>query len=233
MKMKALFNVAAALMLCAAVQAQNDVTKFLGIPVDGSKSEMISKLKAKGFTDDPYLTGGLVGEFNGVDVNVYVVTNKDKVWRIMVCDKTPIDETGIRIRFNTLCQQFLNNDNYMPASTSPSAYTLPAGENISYEMSVNKKRYEAVFWQMPADTATVNAEHVKETRAIINSKYTEEQLANPTDEIVNDVISISYAVMAEKYSVKSVWFTISDYAGQYYITMYYDNEYNKANGEDL
>ena len=29
--------------------AQSDITKFLGIPVDGSKSEMIRQLKDKGF----------------------------------------------------------------------------------------------------------------------------------------------------------------------------------------
>lgn len=32
---------------------------------------------------------------------------------------------------------------------------------------------------------------------------------------------------------KSVWFMISKYLGMYYITMFYDNEYNRANGEDL
>lgn len=32
---------------------------------------------------------------------------------------------------------------------------------------------------------------------------------------------------------KPVWFMISESYGEYYITMYYDNEYNKANGEDL
>jgi hypothetical protein len=32
---------------------------------------------------------------------------------------------------------------------------------------------------------------------------------------------------------KSVWFRISEYYGKYYIVMYYDNEYNHANGEDL
>jgi hypothetical protein len=32
---------------------------------------------------------------------------------------------------------------------------------------------------------------------------------------------------------KSVWFMISGGYGKYYITMLYDNEYNKANGKDL
>ena len=32
---------------------------------------------------------------------------------------------------------------------------------------------------------------------------------------------------------KSVWFMISESYGKYYIIMFYDNEYNRANGEEL
>ena len=32
---------------------------------------------------------------------------------------------------------------------------------------------------------------------------------------------------------KSVWFRINEMDGGYYINMFYDNEYNRANGEDL
>lgn len=32
---------------------------------------------------------------------------------------------------------------------------------------------------------------------------------------------------------KTVWFRICENYGEYYIAMYYDNEYNCANGEDL
>lgn len=39
--------------------------------------------------------------------------------------------------------------------------------------------------------------------------------------------------MIELYTNKPVWFMISDLYGKYYITMFYDNEYNRANGEDL
>ena len=37
----------------------------------------------------------------------------------------------------------------------------------------------------------------------------------------------------EKATKKPVWFMISGNYGEYYITMFYDNEYNRANGEDL
>lgn len=39
--------------------------------------------------------------------------------------------------------------------------------------------------------------------------------------------------MMELTSKKPVWFMISERFGKYYITMFYDNEYNRANGEDL
>ena len=72
--------------------AQTDVTKFLGIPVDGNKSDMMIKLISKGFTQSPYAEGVLTGKFNGIDVNVHIATNNDKVCRIMVCDANTIDE---------------------------------------------------------------------------------------------------------------------------------------------
>lgn len=37
------------------VNAQEEVTKFLGIPVDGFKPEMINKLKSRGFQFDKQL----------------------------------------------------------------------------------------------------------------------------------------------------------------------------------
>ena len=171
--------------------AQTDVTKFLGIPVDGSKSEMVRKLKSKGFTQNPYADGALTGKFNGMDVNVHIATNNDKVCRIMVCDANTMDETSIRIRFNVLCEQFKNNSKY--CSFSEEDPKIKEGEDISYEMSVHNKRYEADFYQLPDTTVANNAEATK----------------------------------------KLVWFMICEYYGKYYIAMYYDNEYNRAHGEDL
>ena len=96
------------------LHAQEDVTKFLGIPVDGSKSEMIQKLKAKGFTNTSSEKDILEGEFNGRNVIITIATNGNKVYRIMVQDSYPVDEGSIKIRFNNLAQQFLNNKKYSP-----------------------------------------------------------------------------------------------------------------------
>ena len=102
------------LLFCSIlVSSQNkDVTKFLGIPVDGTKLEMINKLKAKGFKISPYNKDVLTGEFNGYDVNVHLVTRNRKVWRILVSDANTVNEADIRIRFNNLCYQFDKNEKY-------------------------------------------------------------------------------------------------------------------------
>ena len=39
--------------------------------------------------------------------------------------------------------------------------------------------------------------------------------------------------MYENLSNKMVWFTIDEYGSGYRILMYYDNLYNRSNGEDL
>ena len=207
---------------------QQEVTKFLGIPVDGSKEEMIRKLKDKGFRPDPQGGEALVGQFNGSEVNVYVATNNDKVWRIMVCDANLMGETDIKIRFNNLCRQFQNNKKYMYISST--SYELPDDEDVAYEISVNDKRYEAVYYQLPSVIDTVAIAKAIEPSL---SQYTEEQLANPTKEIQVDMIAATLTYMYELCAKRSVWFMISSLYGQYYITMFYDNGYNQANGEDL
>lgn len=218
------------LFVCVtALFAQNDVTKFLGIPVDGSKSEMIQKLKAKGFRYDSELDC-LKGEFNGRDSYISVVTNSDKVYRIMVRDATSSSESNIKIRFNTLCRQFENNKKYQ--STSSESYIIPEDDNISYEMSVNKKRYQASYFQVPEggiDSTTI----AQEAQTFIYSKYSQEQLSSFTEEQGQELMTELLQYMTDKLYKKSVWFMIAEQYGEYYILLYYDNGYNQANGEDL
>lgn len=65
--MKKLFLLFLVLLTCVVSYGQevSSVTRFLGIPIDGTKAEMISKLKDKGFTSVPGTDGMLEGEFNG------------------------------------------------------------------------------------------------------------------------------------------------------------------------
>ena len=217
-----------------SVSAQNDVTTFLGIPVDGSKSEMKQKLISKGFV--PKKVGEnefLEGEFNGTKVHVSIVTNNNKVYRIMLCDVVTQNEADIKLRFNRLVDQFENNKRY----TSIGNHTLPDDERISYEMAVNQKNYDASFYQVPNVEKIDTLALQEELRNELLSKYTEAELKNPSEEkskeIQAETIKIGLKIGAKLMLKKSVWFRICGSYGEYFITMYYDNEYNHANGEDL
>jgi len=220
--MKRTLTIALLLALTVAMYAQKDVTKFLGIPVDGTKSAMVQKLKSKGFTADPYTKDVLKGEFNGRAVLVSVVTNNNKVYRVMLQDAATSNETDIKIRFNTLCRQFERNQKYM--SLNDGSQALSEDEDISYKMLVDNKRYEAVFYQKP-DTTLTKAE----VQQYALSKYTQEQLASPTEEISTDITNYAISMLGKK----SVWFMINKEYNDYRILMYYDNEYNHSDGEDL
>ena len=218
------------LLLSVSVYAQKDITQFLGIPIDGYKPEMIKKLRDKGFVIIPSNKDALIGEFNGSKVNIYVVTNNNKVCRIVVSDANTINESDIKIKFNKLCKQFQNNKKYLSASLSDSSYTISEDENISYEMLVKSKRYQASFYQLPTLDSTVLK---KELNDYLLKKYTQEQISNPTEEIRNNMTKEGVSYMLNKFSKKVVWFMINELYGKYYISTFYDNEYNRANGEDL
>ena len=205
--------------------AQKDVTTFLGIPVNGTKSEMKQKLIRKGFVPKKVGTNEfLTGEFNGTDVIVHIVTNNNKVYRSMLRDANAQSEADIKIRFNNLVSQFENNKRYSTYGNQ----TLSDEEDISYEMNVHNKNYDAIFFQLPqkenVDSLILNE---------LSSKYTEDELKNPSEDIKKDIEDTELRIYQDLVIKKIVWFRIVGNYGEYYIAMYYDNEYNHANGEDL
>ena len=225
-----LFIVLAMIATITSFAQQKDVTSFLGIPVDGTVLSMKQKLVSKGFVPKKVGTNEfLEGEFNGCNVNVYIRTNNNKVYRIMVADKNTVDEAQIKIRFNNLVSQFENNKRY----TSLDKYTLSDEENISYEMTVNKKNYDALFYQVPnmekADTLALQKKVLSE----LLSKYTVAELKNPSEEITKEIQNTAIKIGTELMLMKPVWFKIVRVNGEYFICMFYDNEYNSSHGEDL
>lgn len=230
--MKQILTLGIALMLSVATFAQKNVTQFLGIPIDGTKSAMIQKLKAKGYTYNAK-RDCLEGEFNGRDVTLHIGTNNNKVWRIMVSDAYPTrNEADIRIRFNTLCRQFSKNGKYMPANITGD-YEIGENEDISIQMSLYNKRYEAAYFQM--------TEAARDTAAMQEwlynrflEEYSAEKWASMSEaEQQTAALSLSMEWLLGKVEKNLVWFMISEQYGRYSIDMFYDNEFNKSNGEDL
>ena len=203
-----LFIVLAMIATITSFAQQKDVTSFLGIPVDGTVSSMKQKLVSKGFVPKKVGTNEfLEGEFNGTDVHVYIATNNNKVYRIMLCDANTQNEANIKIRFNKLVSQFENNKRYITYDK----FTLSDEEDISYEMTVHNKSYEALFFQVP---------NMEKADTLALQKNVLNELLRKNKE-------------AELMFMKPVWLKIVRVNGEYFICMFYDNEYNRSHGEDL
>ena len=213
--------------------AQKDVTQFLDIPVDGFKPEMIKKLKSKGYTINQYSEDILEGEFNGEDVYISIGTVNNKVWRVSLVDQNSTDEINIRIRFNTLIQQFQNNDRYITLADSiVSKYTIPEKEDIKYESMVNKKRYDAYFYQKSLKYDSIKNETDLLIRKIDSLSKKNEMMSE--EEGKN---SLNLILRSDKEIIKSenklVWLRILEKYGKYKILMFYENRYNEAKGKGL
>lgn len=209
------------------VAEEIDVTKFLGIPVDGYKPEMIKKLKAKGFVYSEILDR-FEGEFNGCDVYLYIATNNNKIYRIIVCDRYDSSASNIKYRFNKLCKQFEKNKNYLHIWDSQS---IPKDENISYEMKMRDKKYDATYFQLPD---AFDDEMIKEnTLEHFKSLYPGLTQDNITAPIAKEMFEYACEHYYDKQPIKMVWFRIGEKDGKYRLVMYYDNIYNQADGEDL
>lgn len=211
--------------------AENYPTKFLGIPVDGTKEEMIRNIQAKGFKlHKEYGQEFLSGEFNGQDVHVFVATNNNKVYRVMVAEQNRCSVGQIRIRFNNLMQQFKDNPKYVSYDINQTS--IPAEEDISYEMIVHDKIYDANFVQKSHELDTTLLHQDME----YITKNLDQYLPTSVITEMESEVLVQYCLIQaflKQYEKNMVWFRICDFQGEYYLTLYYDNLYNKANGEDL
>ena len=224
------------LIMCSTVFGQSEGTlKFLGIPVDGSKSEMMAALKSKGFRYDSS-SGFLVGDFNGSESHIGIVENHGKVYRVVVFDANTYDAGQIRIRFNNLIHQFENsNGKYYYIDQNE---MIPEDEDISYEIIVHDKQYSATFIYNPLygndelRDKVIN-EVVEENKLLLEKKgITPEEFYSDKDNY-DKLISFHLGLKVIQMSNGSVWFKIFEYHGEYYIGLYYDNSLNEPNGEDL
>ena len=232
---------------------QSDFTpQFMGIPVDGTKADMIDAIKAKGFKYDQEY-GFFTGDFNGKSVRVFIHTNHDVVDRIMVSYPS-VSEGQIKTEYNSLLRQFQKSTKYNELIENE---TISESEDISYEMTVHHKDYESVFFYLPTTisipalskatkeliVAIKNGENIEELEelneylnldAFNDIKDTNddewEAFMNLSKEDWEDAVKL---IFFGEERPNSIWFCINEYYGEYSINIYYDNEANRPNGEDL
>ncbi len=192
----------------------NQQLTFLGIPVDGTTTDMVSALQNKGFkleNIDVIPIPTLTGKFNGKYVRIAISENYGVVDRICVIDQTKYTESQIKAQFNHLLAQFENNGKYLPHEFNQ---PIPSDEDISYEMSVHNKKYEAAFYLKPDISDAVEKLKIEsDTSSIYKYFYEQKKFQNQMTSVV--------------------WFTIQERYGEYQISIYYDNLENRPNGDDL
>ena len=193
------------------------------------------------------------------DVDIYIHTNHNLVDRVYV-EFPPTTEENIRIEFNLLLSQFKNNSKYTDWSMNEE---IPETDDISYEIMVNNKRYQASFCYFDPDTdplsfanalidkfdglfpAEIISKWKESTSTFMNLSEDDQkfqlermitELQDTIGNIDEDKVFLVIATIID--GMKSladgdVWFMIHENHGRYNIGLYYDNLHNKANGEDL
>ena len=168
--MKRLLLIALSVLFSTVCFSQDGgALKFLGIPIDGTRAQFSAKLKSKGFSYNT-LYESYKGQFNGQNVDVYIHTNHNLVDRVYVAFPYTTEE-GIRVEYNRLLRQFKENGKYMDLSMNEE---IPEDDDISYEISVKNKRYQASFSYYDPDRDP--ASFMDAILDKLSDFYTEEQL---------------------------------------------------------
>jgi uncharacterized FlaG/YvyC family protein len=134
-------------------------------------------------------------------------------------------EDFIMNKFNNLINQFNRNSKYVPTADSIlQKYYIPDDEDISREILLNKKSYQASFYQKTAAYDSIEVEYKSLLeRSDLNEEHFKKLSELGSSKIDNLISSLN----------KNVWFNLSHALNGYIITIFYDNKYNEADGEDL
>ena len=131
-------------ILLATTSYAQKVVEFMGIPIDGTEAEMLSKLKEKGFreTDAPNILEGL---FEDLPVEVVVLDNsRDKVYEMDLRHEMGSDEALAIKRYNSLLLNFRNDPKYNDSYSE----LIPEGEPIGEKLRLDTHLYSACFSQV-------------------------------------------------------------------------------------
>lgn len=207
---------------------QRGVTKFMGIPVDGTKSEMLEKLKAKGFVSFTKVKDILQGELDGRKVNVYLETYHDKVWQVVVADVYTLDGEGIKERFNGLCEQFSKDLDYFGRISTEDGNVIP--DSVDVETMMSQDMCRAIYVYRYYDD--VGEDKSKELNDYFLTKYTQNEIDNPTKEIEDDMEIMKNDYYTQFVSRYEVFIDIVQKSkGNYFILMRYVNKCNNEMGK--
>lgn len=212
-KLLTTLSVALMTLMANAQASDNETLTFLGIPIDGSKTEMIRQLEGKGFKYERMLDL-LTGKINGEESFVFIQEHEGKVYRVDVSDTEVFTKEQVIIRYNNLLSQFKQDSRY---GELEEYLPIPEEEDISYEMRIHKKVYAAVFCLI----RDLSEEEMEAIAA--KAKGIEDE---------NELASYLAKAFIEGTIPGRIWFEIKENKGEYWIQIYFENRRNRPREED-
>ena len=204
-------------------EVDKEAFAFMGIPIDGSKYQMIMALEAKGFEKKSF-HDQLTGMFNGEEVTLEVSTNHGVVDRILVIYPSCSEANDTRIKYNTLLSRLNRNAKYVCINPRDE---LPADERIYWNLLENSKYYDAVYFYLQPDTASKQwADEFKEE---YQKHYNKPMVSGLSYEEMEEALFCLPSRLSDAVS-GVVWFTM---VSVHQININYINFKNRPRGEDL
>lgn len=229
------------IFLTLSLNAQNDgVIKFLGIPVDGTKEEMISRLKQKGFVFNNEIM--FQGEFNGSKIYGGIEAYHDRVYQIrFFYDNEGFDKSVVINKFNSLVLQYDTNEKYMSninldkVIRNIDSYLIDTYEDLAYELKRGKVYMAQYYYTVdkdPSDTTGYFQYKKEQYRKFSNSIMLLKE--EDRDKFLHDITSpeVFYMHRLEQDMVR-FYITEGIGYGKFNIMIEYFNRRNAPNGEDL
>ena len=233
--MKAHFNVSAdapvlqtgtisyTFLSSGSTDTDESALKFVGVPIDGTKEQMIEALEEKGFQKEPFNDSMATGMFNGELVTLFLSTNHGIVDRVKVVYPRCNAANDTRVKYNMLLSRFNRNAKYVCVNTRPE---VPADENIYLKLQANTKEYDAVYFFLHPE---VNAKGwVEEFKREYQKLYKKPLQGLSYEEMEEALFCLPMKVSAAVSGV--VWFTMTSVHD---ININYINFKNRPHGEDL
>jgi len=228
------------MLLTLSLSAQDGIIKFKGIPVDGTKDEMIIKLKQKGFTYD-YTNDMFKGVFDGDNIVGFIQTYNGKVYNIrFVHDSHGFNKSVVINKFNSLVLRYETNEKYLSnikldkAINDIDTYQIDSYEDIGNEMKRGKTYKAQYYYTFDKDLSDTTGLYQFKIETIRKYQNLASTYGRNLDDFINDT-TLPVLYYMHKLEQDMVQFYIIDGMDYdtYLIMFDYSNRRNAPNGDDL
>ena len=197
-KMKKIISLAIALTISFSLFAQEEHLTFKNIPITGSLSSFISKMKASDFDLVEQIENSgaiMIGSFAGFSDCTILIGCSPKtktVWKVVVELPDQTSWTSVKSRYSDFKEKFKKK--YGAPEKSYEFFTTPYYEGDGYELQAIKleKGYYYTFWETDLGLISVSVDASSSSKGRVEFNYEDNAsraiMRNERSSIVDDDI---------------------------------------------